>query len=83
VKEEQTFQAEIDKLDIRQKETIMYTMTSWEEKGLAKGLEQGRRLIALNMLQANLPIEQIVQLTELPLSEMEAIANEQHLPIQN
>jgi predicted transposase YdaD len=52
---------------------------------LAKGLEEGRRLIALNMLQANLPIEQIVQITELPLSEVEAIAaaNEQHPPVQN
>jgi hypothetical protein len=47
--EEQTFQAEIDTMDIAQKDAIMQTTTSWEEKGmekerrsLAKPLEENR-----------------------------------------
>jgi hypothetical protein len=40
VKEEQMFQAEIDTMGLAQKEAIMETMTSWEEKGLEKGLYQ-------------------------------------------
>jgi len=37
VKEEQLFQAEIDTMDKIQKEVIMQTTTSWEEKGIEKG----------------------------------------------
>lgn len=36
-KEEQAFQVEIDKLGVSQKEKIMETLTSWEEKGVEKG----------------------------------------------
>jgi hypothetical protein len=35
--EEQTFQAEIDKLGVAQKEAIMQVTTSWEETGIEKG----------------------------------------------
>ena len=38
VKEEQLFQAEIDTMDKIQKEVIMQTTTSWEEKGIEKGI---------------------------------------------
>lgn len=34
-REEQAFQAEIDKLGVAQKGKIMETLTSWEEKGVA------------------------------------------------
>jgi ferritin len=37
IKEEKAFQTEIDKLGVVQKEAIMETLTSWEEKGVEKG----------------------------------------------
>jgi predicted transposase/invertase (TIGR01784 family) len=77
VAEEQAFQAEIDRLDLRQKEKIMYTMTSWEEKGLEKGIEQGieqeRRTIARNMINDNLPAEQIIRLTGLTNEQLQQL----------
>jgi predicted transposase/invertase (TIGR01784 family) len=36
-KEEQTFQAELDKIEATQKEAIMQVTTSWEETGIEKG----------------------------------------------
>jgi hypothetical protein len=37
VKEERTFQAEIDTMRLEEKEAIMQTTTSWEETGIEKG----------------------------------------------
>jgi hypothetical protein len=48
VKEEQTFQAEVDTMGIEQKEAIMQTMTSWEEIGIEK---ERRSLISLQLEQ--------------------------------
>jgi hypothetical protein len=48
--EEQTLQAEIDTMDIAQKDAIMQTTTSWEEKGM----EKERRLLA-KPLEENRP----------------------------
>ena len=48
--EEETFQAEIAKLEPQQKETIMYTMTSWEEKGIEKGMVKASRSLILRLL---------------------------------
>ncbi len=67
VKEEQTFQAEIDRMGMTQKEEIMQTMTSWEEKGMAKE----RRSIALNMLKDNFSLEQISRLTGLTIAQLQ------------
>ena len=53
VKEEQTFQAEIDTMGMTQKEEIMQTMTSWEEKGMEKGMEKEWQSIALNTAIVN------------------------------
>lgn len=39
--EEQIFRAELDKLEPVEQETIMQTITSWEKKGLEKGIQQG------------------------------------------
>jgi predicted transposase/invertase (TIGR01784 family) len=51
-REEQTFQAEIDRLGVAQKEAIMQVTTSWEEQGIEKGIEQGQRsLISLLLNQ--------------------------------
>jgi Domain of unknown function (DUF4351)/Putative transposase, YhgA-like len=52
VKEEQKFQAEVDTMGLEQKEAIMQATTSWEEVGIAKGIESGQRsLISLQLEQ--------------------------------
>ena len=71
VKEEQTFQAEIDRMGMTQKEEIMQTMTSWEEKGIEKGIETERQTIALNLLRQGLSIEIIAQATGLTLPQLQ------------
>ncbi|MCY7408538.1 MAG: flagellar assembly protein H, partial [Alkalinema sp. CAN_BIN05] len=38
--EEETFQSELDTLELPQKEAIMQATTSWEEKGMEKGMEK-------------------------------------------
>jgi Domain of unknown function (DUF4351)/Putative transposase, YhgA-like len=48
--EEQVFQAEIDTIGVAQKEEIMQTMTSWEERGMEKGIQQERRSLILILL---------------------------------
>jgi Domain of unknown function (DUF4351) len=44
--EEQTFRAEVDKMEISQKEEIMQVTTSWEQKGI----EMGQRSLLLRLL---------------------------------
>ncbi|OUC15150.1 MAG: hypothetical protein B0A82_08355 [Alkalinema sp. CACIAM 70d] len=79
--EEQRFQAEIDKLEVREKEAIMETLTSWEEKGLEKGIKQGMekgveqatRTIALNLLRQKVAIETIATATGLTIEQIQAL----------
>lgn len=77
MKEEKAFQAEIDKLGMVQKEQIMETLTSWEERGLEKGREQGReqerQTIALNLLRKNLPLEMIAEVTGLTIEQLQTL----------
>jgi predicted transposase/invertase (TIGR01784 family) len=70
--EEQTFQAEIDRLEVGQKEKIMQATTSWEEKGM----EKAQQTIALNLLRQGLTIELIAQATELTIAQIQAIQAE-------
>jgi len=49
-KEERQFQTTVDKLDLQEKEGIMETMTSWELKGMEKGMEKGRRSLIFRQL---------------------------------
>jgi predicted transposase/invertase (TIGR01784 family) len=53
--EEQTFQAELDKIGVAQKEAIMQVTTSWEAKGIetgiGKGIEQGQRSLVSLLLE--------------------------------
>jgi Domain of unknown function (DUF4351) len=58
VKEERKFQAEVDTMGLEQKEAIMQATTSWEEVGIAKGIEKGQRSVI------SLQLEQ--KLSELP-----------------
>jgi hypothetical protein len=73
VKEEQLFQAEIDTMDKIQKEVIMQTTTSWEEKGIEKGIERERRSIALNLLRKEMSLEMISEVTSLTLIQLQAL----------
>jgi predicted transposase/invertase (TIGR01784 family) len=80
-KEEKAFQAEIDKLGVVEKERIMETLTSWEERGLRKGRQEGRQeerqAIALNMLQRKLPLETIAEVTGLTIEQLHQLQAEQ------
>ena len=76
VKEEQLFQAEIDTMDKIQKEVIMQTTTSWEEKGIEKGIERERRSIALNLLRKEMSLEMISEVTSLTLIQLQALQAE-------
>jgi predicted transposase/invertase (TIGR01784 family) len=73
VKEEQQFQTEIDRMGMNQQEEIMYTMTSWEEKGMVKGMAQERQTIAQNLLRQGISIETIAQATGLTVAELQAL----------
>ena len=69
VKEEQMFQAEVDRMGMTQKEEIMERMTSWEEKGIEKATQS----IALNLLRQGISIETIAQATGLTLTQLQEI----------
>ena len=72
MKEEQTFQAEIDKLNLQEKEAIMQTMTSWEEKGM----EKATQTIALNLFRKNMPIETIAEVTGLTIEQLQHLQSQ-------
>ena len=69
--EEEQFQAEIAKLELGQKEEIMEVMTSWERKGMEKGIEREKQAIALNLLRENLPLETIARTTGLTIAQLQ------------
>jgi predicted transposase YdaD len=68
LREEKTFQAEIDKLEPAQKEGIMETLTSWEERGM--------RLAALKMLQENIPLETIARVTDFSIEQIQQLQSQ-------
>jgi predicted transposase/invertase (TIGR01784 family) len=76
-KEEQAFQTEIDKLGLTQKEAIMETLTSWEERGMEKGREVERQQIALNMLRRQMPLETISELTGLTIAQLQSLQSQE------
>lgn len=75
--EEQTFQAELDKLGMSQKEVIMQTLTSWEEKGMEKGVEKATHTIALKLLQKQISLETIAEVTGLTIEQLQDLQNDQ------
>jgi predicted transposase/invertase (TIGR01784 family) len=54
---------------MNQKEEIMQTMTSWEEKGIEKATQS----IALNMLKDSFSLEQISRLTGLTIAQLQQL----------
>jgi predicted transposase/invertase (TIGR01784 family) len=75
--EEKTFQAEVDRMELAQKEEIMQVTTSWERKGIEQGIGLGkveeREAIALNMLKDNFSLEQISRLTGMTIPEIQRL----------
>jgi ABC-type uncharacterized transport system permease subunit len=54
IAEEQTFQAEIDKLGLTEQEQVMEIVTSWMEEGIQQGIQQGEVSIILRQLHRRL-----------------------------
>ena len=75
-KDEATFQAELAKLEPQQKEKIMKAMTSWEEKGMEKGLEKATQTIALKMLRKNLDLGTIAEFTGLTIVQLQKLQDQ-------
>ena len=75
--EEQTFQAEIDKIGIAQKEAIMQVTTSWEARGIETGIGQGQRSLISLLLQqkiGQLPDSTIDRISNLSLDQLSTLA---------
>ncbi len=75
--EEQTFQAEIDKIGIAERGAIMQVTTSWEEKGIEQGIEQGHRSLVLLQLEqkvGHLPNAIRDHISVLSLEQLSALA---------
>jgi hypothetical protein len=70
--EEQTFQVELDKLELTEKEAIMQATTSWEERDM----EKATQAIALNMLKENIPSELIIRTTGLTIAQLPQLQTE-------
>jgi predicted transposase/invertase (TIGR01784 family) len=69
--EEQMFQTEIDTMGLAEKEAIMQATTSWEEKGIEKGIEQERQSMALKMLQEGATLEFVTKVTGYPIAQLQ------------
>jgi predicted transposase YdaD len=70
-REEQMFQTEIDTMGLAEKEAIMQATTSWEEKGIEKGIEKATQSIALNMLRKQMAIKTIAEVTGLTIAQIQ------------
>jgi predicted transposase/invertase (TIGR01784 family) len=75
-REEKAFRTELDKLGVVQKEKIMETLTSWEERGMEKGMEKERERIALNMLRRNCAWEMISEVTGLSPTRLQELQDQ-------
>ena len=78
--EEQRFQAEVDRLETEEREAIMQTLTSWEEKGLVRGRQEGRQeegaTIVLRQLRrkvGEIPLELEAQIQSLEVDQIETL----------
>jgi Domain of unknown function (DUF4351)/Putative transposase, YhgA-like len=72
-REEQTFQAELDKIEATQKEAIMQVTTSWEETGIEKG-QRALILRQLNRRVGSLSAEVQTQIEALSLNQLEILS---------
>ncbi|WP_341531342.1 Rpn family recombination-promoting nuclease/putative transposase (plasmid) [Nostoc sp. UHCC 0302] len=67
--EEQAFQTVIDTMGLAQREEIMEIVTSWEQKAAQKTREE----IALNLLQREMVIEEVAQVTGLNIEQVQEL----------
>jgi predicted transposase/invertase (TIGR01784 family) len=75
--EEEVFQTEIDTMGLDQKEAIMQTLTSWEERGMEKGVEQGQRSLVSLLLEqkfSDLPEHLNKRVNTLSLEQLKDLA---------
>lgn len=69
--EEEELMREISQLENAEEFTQL--PNSWEEKGIRKGIEQGKEEVVLKMLEEGLPIDVIVKVTDLKREAIEAL----------
>ena len=75
--EEQRFQAEIDTLESGERDAIMQTLTSWEEKGLVRGRKEEGATIVLRQLHRKfkqLSSEVEAQIQSLEVEQLEELS---------
>ena len=64
-------------MSAKEGEKIMEVMNSYERKGMEKGIEEGIKegkiAVAEKMLEKGMNIEEIADLTELPVEEVERL----------
>lgn len=74
--EEQIFQAGVDRLETAEREVIMQTITSWEEKGLLRGRKEGELNLVLRLLShkiSDIPSEIQAQIEALEIEQIEML----------
>ena len=67
--EERQFQEEVKAISAKEGEKIMEVMNSYERKGM----EKGKIAAAKKMLEKGIDIEEIADLTELPVEDVERL----------
>jgi predicted transposase YdaD len=71
-----SFQTEIDRMDLVQREQIMQLTTSWKEEGRQEGRQEGQSQLVLRLLGrrvGRLPEATIGQIQQLPIAQIEAL----------
>lgn len=74
--EEQRFQAEVDRLETAERDAIMQTVTSWEERGLIRGRLEGQVQLVLRLLHrkvGTIPAEVETDIQALDTDQIEAL----------
>jgi predicted transposase/invertase (TIGR01784 family) len=81
--EEAIFQSEISTIDLEEREQIMQITTSWEQKGIVRGRQEGRieeklaiTLRQLNRKLGNLPEEVVTQIKSLEPSRLDTLTED-------
>jgi predicted transposase YdaD len=81
--EETLFQSKLSTMELQEREQIMQITTSWEQKGLVRGREEGRleekRAITLRLLNrklGNLPEEIATQIESLEPSKLDTLTED-------
>ncbi|WP_341532017.1 Rpn family recombination-promoting nuclease/putative transposase (plasmid) [Nostoc sp. UHCC 0302] len=69
VTEEQAFQTVVDTMGLTQREEVMEIVTSWEQKGAQRALEQ----VAVNLLREGMATEAIVRVTGLTVEQVQQL----------